>query len=347
MANAYHLDRLAPAEACGWDRLIAPYSSRQLFHRSAWLDYLSESRKVEIGRWTIRRGPDVVGYFCAGLVRKGPFRILGSPLKSWGTNFMGPLVDDDFDQASFLEALGRLALDEQCSMTEIEHPMLSGDLLAAARYEPVPGFTYVVTLTPEDPEQMWNNIYANKRNRIRKAIAHGLRVEDTDEPAVADEFYDRYLALMRGKGLVPPYPREYARSLVRHLKKAGCLLALRVRDRHDRVLATGLFPHDDQSIFFWGGSSWPEGRELNPNDFLQWSAMRLGAERGLRVYNMCGYGRFKKEFGGRFVTYNRWHRCYSPSARWARRGYELYYHHLLRMRGLAAATWPRMRVPSA
>jgi hypothetical protein len=347
MPAVYRLERLEPAQVSGWDQLIAPYKSRQLFHSSAWLDYLAESRGVEIRRWSIRRGSEVVGYFCGGLVRKGPFRILGSPLKSWGTNFMGPVVNDDFDQPGFVDALGRLARDEGFSMTEIDHPMLSDGLLAAAQYEPVPGLTYVVALTPDDPEVMWSSIYPNKRNRIRKAINHGLTVEDTDEAVVADEFYDRYVALMHGKGLVPPYPREHPRSLVRHLKKAALLFALRVRDKDGRVLATGLFPHDDQSIFFWGGSSWPDGRDLNPNDFLQWSAMRLAAAHGLRIYNMCGYGRFKKEFGGTFVTYNRWHRCFSHSARWARRAYEIYYGQALRIRGRMAATWPRMRVPNA
>lgn len=61
-------------------------------------------------------------------------------------------------------------------------------------------------------------------------------------------------------------------------------------------------------------------------------------DRGLRVYNMCGYGRFKKKFGGDLVTLKRWHKCYWRTARWARRGYELYFQKRIRLQGW----WQRM-----
>jgi hypothetical protein len=165
-------------------------------------------------------------------------------------------------------------------------------------------------------------------------------VEDTDDPAVADEFYDRFQDLMRRKGLVPPYPREYPRALFRCLKPAGLLFSLRVRDASGRVLANGLFTHDDRTVYFWGGASGQDGRELNPNDYLQWSVIRLACERGLQVYNMCGPGLFKRGFGGDLVDIHRWHKCYSRMARWARRGYEMYFNAGLRLK----AQWDRLGV---
>ena len=326
--------RLAPlpeAEARRWDELIAPYHNRQLFHRRAWLDYLAASWGVDIRTWSVLDGGRHVGYFSGGVLRKGPFRILGSPLRGWGTNFMGPVVDEDIDQPSLLEALDRLAREERVDMTELEHPMLHTGPLATAGYEAESGCTYLVALTPADPELMWQQIHPKKRNQIRKAMRSGLTIEDTDDPALADQFYDCFLELMRQKGLVPPYPREYPHLLIQHLRKADLLFCLRVRDASGRVLATGLFPHDDRTVYFWGGASWHDGRDLNPNDFLQWSVMRLGAERGLRTYNMCGGGRFKRGFGGELVEIRRWHKCYSRSARWARKGYAAYFQARLRM----------------
>ena len=49
--------------------------------------------------------------------------------------------------------------------------------------------------------------------------------------------------------------------------------------------------------------------------------MCLGLQRGLRCYDMSGYGRFKSKFGGELVTLRRWHKAYWRSARWARKGY--------------------------
>ncbi len=331
MVPHYQLRPLSPAEAQRWDELIAPYPGRQLFHRRAWLDYLAAGQKAEIRLWAILEGKRTAGYFCGGVVRKGPFRILGSPLKGWGTNFMGPVTNGYVDQRRLFEALDDLARQENWAMLELEHPMLAESALQEAGFEAVTSWTYWITLTPENPDLMWQGLESICRNRIRKAIKSGLTVEDTDDLVVADEFNELYADMMKRKNLMPSFSHECPRLLVRHLKATGGLLALRVRDNAGRLLAVGLFPHDDETIYFWGGTSRQEGRELCPNEFLHWSAMRLAAERGLRRYDMCGYGRFKKKFNGELITLKRWHKCYWRSARWARGAYQFYFQKRIRL----------------
>lgn len=342
MASRYTLELLSPEEISRWDELIAGYESRELFHRKAWLNYLEASRGVTIRHWRIRSDAQTVGYFCGGFLRKGPFRILGSPLKGWGTNFMGPVVNGDFNQAYLLEALDALAREERFGMLELQYRNVSEPELRAAGYEAVPTTTYLVTIAG-DPEAMWSALNSKCRNLVRKATKSGLTVEVTDDPRVADDFYDQYCDLMRHKGLMPPYPREYPRLLVEHLRGAGLIFALRVRDGAGRVLASGLFPHDDRTVYFWGGASRHSGRELHPNDYLHWSVMRLAAERGLSSYDMCGTGQFKRKFGGTLVKLNRWHKCYWRTAKWARRGYELYFQKRLHLEGW----WRRLFCRSA
>lgn len=325
------LEPLSEKASRCWDELLAPFPSRQVFHRRAWLDYLAASRGVAIKLWSLHEGGRMLGYFCGGLVEKGPFRILGSPLRGWGTNFMGPVTDREVEGTALLAGLEEVAREARLDMTELEYPGQDAAAFQAAAYEAEEGRTYVVRVTPYDEKACWERIHSKKRNQIRKAIKCGLTVEDTDDPAVADEFYARFEDLMRRKGRVPPYPADYPRLLFRHLKPAGLLFSLRVRDASGTVLATGLFPHDDQTLYFWGGSSWQDGRDLNPNDFLQWSAIQLACQRGLTAYNMCGPGRFKRGFGGDLVELRRWHKCYSAPARWARRGYEMYFKARIRL----------------
>lgn len=334
----YALEPLPTEARGGWDDLIASYETAELFHRTPWLDYLAASRGIDVRLWTIRHCDTTVGHFCAGLVRKGPFRVLGSPLKGWGTNSMGPVARRDFDQAAFLRALDDLAHQQGLAMTELESPVLAPAELEASGYEVVRGWTYRVPLRPDDPDAMWRAMDSAARNRVRKATRAGLLVEDTDDPAIADEFYDQYAVLVKHKGLAPPYSREYAQLLVRHLRKADLLFALRVRDGAGRVLATGLFPHDTRSVYFWGGASWHHGRRFCPNELLHWTLMRLAAARGLRQYDMCGHGRFKKKFGGTLHSSARWHKCHWRSARWARGAYEQYYHARRRLYGSLTPT---------
>ncbi len=283
--------------------------------------------------WKIFGSEGTVGYFCGGTLRKGPFRILGSPLKGWGTNFMGPIVNGRFDPESFLAALEELALEEGFAMVEVESPVLPEERLVAAGFEPVSQPTYMVTLTPGQPEEMWNRIDKPAQRQIRKARRHGLVVEDSSDPEIADIFYDQFVEVLARKNLFPPYDRSCPRLLFQFLKPLGLLFALAVRDANGKVIATGLFPHDGRSVYLWGAGSRIADWTLGPNDLLQWSLMERAAARGLRTYNMCGYGHFKSKFGGVLEHPKRWHKCYSGTARLARKGYEFYFQKRIRLRG--------------
>lgn len=333
MERHHELEPLESAEAANWDELIAPYDSRELFHSRAWLDYLAASRGLSIRLWAVRRGNAVEGYFCGGILHKGPFRILGSPLKGWGTNFLGPIVDRNFDQDAFLCGLDDLAEREHFSMLEIENPLLAPESMERAGYQPVSQPTYIIRLLPGDIKAMWNRIDLKARQKIGKARRAGLRVEETDDPAIADEFFEEFVEVLARKSLFPPYGRECPRLLFRYLNPCGLLLTLRILEPGGRTIATGLFPHDQTAIYFWGGASRVDSWKHSPNDLLQWTAMEMAAQRGLTVYNMCGYGYFKSKFGGTLERPIRWHKCYRRSARWARRAYELYFQKRIRLRG--------------
>ncbi|PYN50956.1 MAG: hypothetical protein DME00_03690, partial [Candidatus Rokuibacteriota bacterium] len=205
----YSLEPLSEDQSARWDDLIAPYEGAQLFHRSPWLDYLAASRGIEVRLWAIRDAETSIGYLCGGLVRKGPFLLLGSPLKGWGTNYMGPIMDSDADPLGVVRALDDLAKREDLAMTELEGRALSDSVMQASGFEAVRSWTYEVSLAPDDPHRMWNTLSSTARNRIRKALKNGLTVEDTDDPSIADEFYDQYSALVKHKGFTPPYLREY------------------------------------------------------------------------------------------------------------------------------------------
>jgi hypothetical protein len=329
---ALSLVPLTDADAARWDELIAAYPDRQVFHSQAWLDYLVASRGAQIRKWSIRDRSHTMGYFCAGLVSKGPFRVLGSPLKGWGTNSMGPLLSEGVDMGAFLAALDALAKSEGLAMVELEHPALHPALMTGWGYAATTLWTYRVELSG-DEQAMLKRMSKGRRSGIKKAIKSGLSVEECDDLSLAGEYYDQFSGVMRRKGLVPTYPREVPRLLMQSLLPKGRLLALRVRESNGRVLATGLFPFDNKTLYFWGGASVPE-RELCPNDLLHWHAMCFGARRGMHYYDMSGWGPFKKEFGGELATVQRWHKCYWRSARWARKAYEFYFQSRLRLLAL-------------
>jgi len=334
----YELEPLIKEELETWDARIAYYESAQLFHRRAWLDYLAESQGAEIRHWAIREGEQTVGYFCAGIFSKGPFRILGSPLKSWGTNFMGPVVNSDFCAAAFLQALDELAAREGIATLEIENPILGPDLMASFGYEVKVESTYIIELTPHNADLVWERIDKKDHSTVRKARRLGLTVVESSDVSMTNEYYDQFVEVMTRKGLFPPYDRDRPRLLFKHLYPKEMLLALRILDPDGRTIATGLFPHDDKTIYYWGGASRLAGRQYSPNDLMHWSVMEWALKRGLTAYNMCGPGKFKQKFGGVLVPIRRWQKYYSNMARWGRAAYARY--HGVRIRVLGR--WGRL-----
>lgn len=338
MSERYHLEPLSAHEVDQWDELIREYHTRQLFHRTVWLRYLEASQGVRFRFWRVRCSERTLGYFCAGVLKRGPFKVLGSPLRGWSTNFLGPVIDSDVDQGRLLAAIDDLAREEGFAIAEIEHPLLEASALSASGYEPRETATYVLELVPEEQDVMWRRLHSTRRRSVRKAQRLGLVVETATDAEVADEYYDQFIDVMRRKGLVPPYPRRTPQLLVQHLADSGHLLALRVKGTDGRLLATGLFPHDDRTLYFWGGASWHDTRSSCPNDLLHWRVMCLGAERGLSSYNMSGDGRFKSKFGGELVRLRRWRKCFWSTARTAVRLYEAYFETQARLRGRLSQT---------
>jgi predicted N-acyltransferase len=334
----FELAPLTSDERETWDARISGYETVHLFHRQAWLDYLSESQGVQIRYWAIREVGRTVGYFCAGVFQKGPFRILGSPLKSWGTNFMGPVVNADFDAEAFLLALDELAVREGIATLEIENPVLDPALMASHGYEVKIDKTYIIELTADDEDKVWRRIDKKDRSTVRKARRLGLTVRECDNASMTDEYYDQFLEVMTRKGLFPPYDRDRPRLLFKHLYPKDMLLALQILSPEGQPIATGLFPHDDRTIYYWGGASRATGRQYSPNDLMHCSVMEWALKRGLTAYNMCGPGKFKEKFGGELVTIRRWQKYYSPMARLGRAAYARYHRVRTRVRG----RWERL-----
>ncbi len=329
----YEFEDLSNGEIARWDELVANYPNRELFHRKAWLEYLQATRKLEMRYWAIRESGRLVGYFCGGILQKGPFRILGSPLKGWATNFLGPLITSDVDQPALIAALDVLARRERLAMIEIENPVLSDECMYCSGYVGVAQPTYVVTLTPADPEQMWKAINVKSRQKVRKARRLGVTVEESTDSSMTDEFFDQFVEVLARKNLFPPYRPSCPRTLFEYLKPKDLLFAFVLRAPNGRPIATGMFPHDERSVYFWGGGSRINAWGFSPNDLLQWTVMETAAKRGLTMYNMCSYGYFRSKFGGTLVEPKRWHKAYSSWARLGRRGYAIYFQNRIHIRG--------------
>jgi len=315
-----------------WDRIISSFDSKGLFHQSAWLDFIEKSQRCKRILLKIEESNKVIGYFPCFILRKGPFKILGSPLIGWSTEFMGPIVNKDFNLENFLNALDKYCKFQKIDHLEISNPVFNPEIMKSKGFQCRKGVTYIVVLSPEE-EFMWKNLKQKScRWAINKAIKNNLIVEDTNNPGIIEEYYKQLMEVFGKKKLVPTYTIERAKTLFECLKKQNLLLALQVKYKNE-IIATGLFPYDDRCIYFWGGASWSKFHHLCPNELLHWTVITMAAKKGISKYDMGGGGKFKSKFGGKLTVTYHWYKSYNPLAKIGRTIYQHQFRILQKMKG--------------
>jgi CelD/BcsL family acetyltransferase involved in cellulose biosynthesis len=310
-----------PHRPTGWDQAIRRYATKTLFHESAWLDHVQSIHPDgQIVYYEIVANGARVGLYCALRVTRMMVRIHGSPLGGTGTNYMGPLVNEETDQRALIRALTRLFGPRHFLHLELSNPWLDRGVMERAGFQVQEGVTHLCRL-PGDLETAWGSLKSEARNRVRKAERSGVVVERTDDSAIVEHFFDQFCEVYGKQGMVVPFGKERPQSLFDHLVPAGRLLPLWAR-RGEEILAAGLFPYDDRCIYFWGAASWLRFQQYCPNEALHWAVIKFAVEQGIPLYNMCGgTSQFKNKFGGEDVPYDTYHKSGLPLLQTARRMY--------------------------
>ncbi len=310
--GSLELVRLAGRPA-DWDQQIQRFPNTSLFHESSWLEYVRSTQpRCQIEYFEIRRGPECIGYFCAVRAKKFVFSFWGSPFP-WSGMYMGPVVEPQVDQDELLHLLMEHCRAERIAQLELINDWLDPAVMQAAGFQVGTSVTHVCPLTG-GVESVWAGMNGTCRTRIRKAEKSGLVVERTDDPGVIEEFHPQFVRVLARKGLKPAYDLEQARSLFQHLGSADRLFALRVR-LQDRVIATGFYPHDDRTLYYWDSAYEPDCLQLCPNNLMHWTAMKMAIEAGITTFNMGGGpqpSRFTQKFGGSLQPYLTYRKSFVP-----------------------------------
>lgn len=308
-----------------WNEAIASFDTAMLYHNAAWLAFLEGSGRGRPVRFRIFEDGEIAGYFVALLVRKGPFRVLGSPLSGSMSEYMGPVVDRNFDGERFLRALDRTCREGGIHHVEIGSSLLDPEDMAAHGYEKSKWMTFRIPLSMETDE-MWRSLTSKCRNRVRKGLKHTLAVQDARDPCFVDRHYRQLEEVFGRHGRPPPFAIDELRSLVNELALQDLVFTLQVEQEATKdVVATGIFPHDEERVYALSTASRINVRHLCPNELLHWGVMQRAGRKGIQDYTIGddyripkSGGRFKAKFNGDYVPVLRFMKYYSPAAKHAR-----------------------------
>ena len=297
---AYVFERLDVRDD-NWLATIDTAQAGTIFQTPAWLAFLSETQKGEPVVALLKEGQTTIGCFTGMAVRKFGLPILGSPFPGWSTAYMGLTCFAGVDRRNAVRALIDFAFHELgCVHLEMMNRNLTQSDLDGldVHYRLYRGFE--IDLTREE-DDLFSSMTSACRRCIRKAEKEGVVIEEAHDPEFANDYYAQLKDVFAKQRLVPTYGIERVRQLIAHVHPTGHLLLLRARDPSGRCIATGIFPHMNGVMYFWGGASWRQHQVLRPNEAIQWHAMKFVKRRGIHTYDMGGGGEYKRKYGGREI----------------------------------------------
>ena len=313
-----------------WDILVSSFQHRTVFHSFAWLTVLQATHGLKLLLVKARRNNRCVGLWPLLQMRKGPLKIIGSPLPGWSTPYLGPLFDDSGSSRGVLSAL-------------LEHRLLRGSAYFACKVmDPDDrridltdfGFsqtlrydTYRLDLTKSEDE-LWNGFRRECRNHVRKAQKMHVEIREETSPEFIEDYWAMTEETFAKSGVTPTHNRRFIEELWRIGQPRDIVRALSAFHDGQRV-STIVLPHDDRAMYYWGGASYLKYRNLSASNLLQWEGIKLAKRLGKTTYDFIsttgGPGQFKQSFGPEAVNIaTHWERSGSRLMLLLKKRYEQY-----------------------
>jgi hypothetical protein len=315
-----------------WDALLDGFPGHTVFHSLSWLRTIeavhgASFQLARVDEITEEAPPRCVGVWPVFSTRKGPLRILGSPVPGWCTAYQGPLLAPNCDAGAVVSAFLRHDLFKHGSYFSCK--VLTEELdidLTRFGFEEVEKLdTYCIDLTL--PEQtLWANLKSECRTRVRKAEKLGVRVQHETDASFIDDFWRMSLETFAICGIKPGFTKPFLTEMWRRLHSDGRVRAMSAFIDDERI-ATLILPHDLKTMYYWAGASFLRFRGIPAHNLLHWQAIRLSQELGLQRYDFVSTagngGRFKKTFGPQTIHMaTQWERTSSRLVRALKSGYQ-------------------------
>ena len=284
-----------------WDKEAESYATWQVYHSSAWMDFLERTQPVKRHIYAIYIDGRRVGLLPGFTLQKGPLRIFASPLTGWTTPYLGPLVND-IDHKRLLDAIALQMKRERFCYAEVRHPQFNPNIEFAIKlgYKIKKMSTYVTHLQ-RDPDAILANFSKSCRKAIHRAQRNNLRVETVDDPAFINIYYKQLQEVFTKSKMAPTYPKSRVEHLWNCLMPTGRLIATWVK-HEEKIIATRLDLFGRHGMSSFGSASDKHYQNYYPNELARYHVMCIAASRGLRDYDMTGRGTYKAKFGAKIVS---------------------------------------------
>jgi CelD/BcsL family acetyltransferase involved in cellulose biosynthesis len=313
-----------------WNELLERFPSHTVFHTAPWLQTVETVHKGRLHLLRADANGECVAIWPVFSMRKGPLRVVGSPLPGWSTAYLGPLFTPNCDVNKVLDAMLRSDLLRRNSYFACKSIPHCGQHLRLEAYgfENVLDFeTYCIDLTVGN-EALWNNLKSECRTQIRKARKLNIEITYERDDSFLDQYWDMSVETFAITHIQPMFTKPFLKEMWRRMFAVDRVRGLSAWHNGERIAAL-ILPFDDHTMYYWSGASYLRHRKIPANNLLHWEAIEEATRLGLRSYDFVstlgGAGRFKRTFGPQVVhASTHWERTSSRFVKALKTGYEQY-----------------------
>ncbi len=295
---------LRSEEYAEWDALVDRSPQGCVFCRSWWLNAV---------------GPDVsvLGYFESGrlvagvplyFAKRSGFRMCIMPqfTQTWGV-VIEPLTGTSavaMSRESHILAVFAERLKKERVFYQRFHPNLQNWLpFYWNGFQQTARATYVID-DLRDTKQVWENMAANIRTKIRKAEKSGL----TAKPCGIDKVFETSVKVFARQGLGVSFSQEYLARLHSAAVANGCGACFAAEDNTGETHATTFLVWDKKRSYYLAGGSDPNLRASGAQSALVWHSIQFAAER-TAVFDFEGsmiepIEQYFRSFGAKQASYH-------------------------------------------
>lgn len=255
----------------------------------------------------------IVALTCFTTKKRGPFRLIGSPLRGTFTPYAGPIFEKNLDNKIKIDIIYSLhnLIKNNYDYIELGSKNFQSlnTIMPILGYKKSLRYTQLIDLSVGE-KLVWSSMEGRARNMIRKAEKLGVCVTciKPDQRWI-EKYFEILTVTFSRQGLNVPHPISFYKELIK-LENHGLIRYICAKYKGE-IVSAGIFVIDSDHMYFLSGTSNELGMKTAASSLVQWHSIKLGIKDGLNIYDMGGLGepkidKFKKSFGGNQISYMRW-----------------------------------------
>lgn len=319
-----------------FDEYVNAYSKHfdkySLFHQPIWLNSVKKGFNIDIKSvLTFNAEGNLIALTPIMVKKRGPFCLMGSPLRGMYTDYAGILFKDCIQKELQLKILKSQfnLLKNKADYVELgfhkdfnEHR----DEFISMNFQEIISKSSEIDISLEKG-QLWDSYSSRARNMIRKSEKNNVYISETiPDRAWVNDYYEMLNHTFLRQGKKCPHPKKFFLELIElHESRKALFLSAKL---DNEIISAAIFLINQNKMIYLSGTANKKGMNMAATSAIQWHAMQYGIENGFEIFDMGGLGipsidKFKLSFGGEVYRKSRWvhqKKLFSmaePIARWA------------------------------